>query len=369
MPTTSAASTRSTSPWRTTTASCPQDLSTADIIILGISRTSKTPTSIYLAQRGYKTANLPLVPGIELPPALTQPHTAFVVGLVASPERIAEIRRNRVRLLSDRNLDELRRPHADRRRDQLFAAAVRPPRLAGDRRDPPLDRGNRGNHHPAAARPPGDGQGRHAAGDRRWLRPARGSWCWPRRARSGASMLEAAGLTFRVVPAEVDEAALKRELADKSAPPAIAAGAGPRQGAGRERAPAGGAGDRRRPGAGAGNARCSTSRTILRLRARNCCGCAARRTSCRRRPRSPKAARSSGAARGCDAHHARLQRRVSRQLPGGGRRRAVPHRRRLRDRGRGIQLFERIEGDHFTIIGLPLLALLAELRARGGIAT
>ena len=43
----------------------PQDLNTADIIILGISRTSKTPTSIYLAQRGYKTANLPLVPGIE----------------------------------------------------------------------------------------------------------------------------------------------------------------------------------------------------------------------------------------------------------------------------------------------------------------
>ena len=66
-------------------------MSTADIIILGVSRTSKTPTSIYLAQRGYKTANLPLVPDIELPPALTAPHTAFVVGLIASPERIAEI--------------------------------------------------------------------------------------------------------------------------------------------------------------------------------------------------------------------------------------------------------------------------------------
>ncbi|HWB46206.1 MAG TPA: pyruvate, water dikinase regulatory protein [Hyphomicrobiaceae bacterium] len=84
----------------------PQDLNQADIIILGISRTSKTPTSIYLAQRGYKTANLPIVPGIELPEALTQPHTAFIVGLVASPERISEIRRNRVRLLADRNLDD-----------------------------------------------------------------------------------------------------------------------------------------------------------------------------------------------------------------------------------------------------------------------
>jgi regulator of PEP synthase PpsR (kinase-PPPase family) len=84
----------------------PQDLSQADIIILGISRTSKTPTSIYLAQRGYKTANLPIVPGIDLPDTLTQPHTAFIVALVASPERVAEIRRNRVHLLADRNLED-----------------------------------------------------------------------------------------------------------------------------------------------------------------------------------------------------------------------------------------------------------------------
>jgi len=83
----------------------PQDLSQADIIILGISRTSKTPTSIYLAQRGYKTANVPLVPGIDPPVALTQPHSAFVVCLVASVERISEVRRNRVRLLADRDLD------------------------------------------------------------------------------------------------------------------------------------------------------------------------------------------------------------------------------------------------------------------------
>ncbi len=84
----------------------PNDLNQADIIILGISRTSKTPTSIYLAQRGYKTANVPIVPQIALPPELAEPHTAFVVCLVASPERIAEIRRNRVRLMSDRNLND-----------------------------------------------------------------------------------------------------------------------------------------------------------------------------------------------------------------------------------------------------------------------
>ncbi len=83
----------------------PGDLNEADVIILGISRTSKTPTSIYLAQRGYKTANLPLVPSIPLPAAIAGEHSAFVVCLVASAERIAEIRRNRVRLMSDRDIE------------------------------------------------------------------------------------------------------------------------------------------------------------------------------------------------------------------------------------------------------------------------
>ena len=84
----------------------PADLNQADIILLGISRTSKTPTSIYLAQKGYKTTNLPLVPGIEIPKALSEPHSAFIVGLVASADRISEIRRNRVHLLSDRDLND-----------------------------------------------------------------------------------------------------------------------------------------------------------------------------------------------------------------------------------------------------------------------
>ncbi|MGD9668687.1 MAG: pyruvate, water dikinase regulatory protein [Hyphomicrobiaceae bacterium] len=83
----------------------PDNMSDADICILGISRTSKTPTSIYLAQRGFKTTNLPLVPQIELPRRLTEPHKAFVVCLVASPERIAEIRRNRAMMMADRDLD------------------------------------------------------------------------------------------------------------------------------------------------------------------------------------------------------------------------------------------------------------------------
>ena len=83
----------------------PDNLSDADIILLGISRTSKTPTSLYLAQRGYKTTNLPLVPQVPLPEELLQPHTAFVVCLIANVDRIADVRRNRAILMADRDLE------------------------------------------------------------------------------------------------------------------------------------------------------------------------------------------------------------------------------------------------------------------------
>ncbi|HSI39695.1 MAG TPA: pyruvate, water dikinase regulatory protein [Xanthobacteraceae bacterium] len=68
----------------------------ADVVLLGISRSSKTPTSIYLANRGIKTANIPLVPNIPVPPGLGELKKPLIVGLVASPERVVEIRRNRL---------------------------------------------------------------------------------------------------------------------------------------------------------------------------------------------------------------------------------------------------------------------------------
>jgi [pyruvate, water dikinase]-phosphate phosphotransferase / [pyruvate, water dikinase] kinase len=77
-----------------------KDLDSADIILVGISRTSKTPTSIYLANRGYKTANVPLVPTIPLPPQLNEVRKPLIVGLVASAERIAQIRHNRLLALN-----------------------------------------------------------------------------------------------------------------------------------------------------------------------------------------------------------------------------------------------------------------------------
>jgi regulator of PEP synthase PpsR (kinase-PPPase family) len=72
------------------------DLASADIILLGISRTSKTPTSIYLGHRGLRTANIPLVPGVPLPDELPTLKKPLIVGLTASPDRIIQIRRNRL---------------------------------------------------------------------------------------------------------------------------------------------------------------------------------------------------------------------------------------------------------------------------------
>jgi len=71
-------------------------LNKADIVLLGISRTSKTPTCIYLANRGYLTGNIPLVPGSPLPKILDELTSPFIVGLIASPDRIVQIREQRL---------------------------------------------------------------------------------------------------------------------------------------------------------------------------------------------------------------------------------------------------------------------------------
>jgi [pyruvate, water dikinase]-phosphate phosphotransferase / [pyruvate, water dikinase] kinase len=82
----------------------PADIDEADVVLIGVSRTSKTPTAIYLANRGVKTANVPLIPGIPPPSALESARKPLVVGLVASPDRIVQIRQNR--LLSMRADDD-----------------------------------------------------------------------------------------------------------------------------------------------------------------------------------------------------------------------------------------------------------------------
>jgi regulator of PEP synthase PpsR (kinase-PPPase family) len=73
-----------------------EGLEEADVVLVGVSRTSKTPTSIYLANRGVRTANVPLVPGIPIPPELEVLKKPLVVSLHATPERLIQIRQNRL---------------------------------------------------------------------------------------------------------------------------------------------------------------------------------------------------------------------------------------------------------------------------------
>jgi regulator of PEP synthase PpsR (kinase-PPPase family) len=72
------------------------ELRKADVILVGVSRTSKTPTCVYLAHRGVKAANVPMVPGVPLPPELFEQNRPLVVGLTISPDRLVQIRRIRL---------------------------------------------------------------------------------------------------------------------------------------------------------------------------------------------------------------------------------------------------------------------------------
>ena len=79
-----------------------KELNKSDIILLGVSRTSKTPTSIYLANKGFKTSNIPLVNKNSIPKALTEnPKMACVIGLSTEPERLVDIRKNRMNSLKE----------------------------------------------------------------------------------------------------------------------------------------------------------------------------------------------------------------------------------------------------------------------------
>lgn len=87
-----------------------EDLYRADVVLVGVSRTSKTPTCIYLANRGYKAANVPLVPSLPIPEPLRKLKSPLIVGLTNSAERLVQVRRNRIKHLHGDSAD----PYADR---------------------------------------------------------------------------------------------------------------------------------------------------------------------------------------------------------------------------------------------------------------
>ena len=88
------------------------DLHLADVILIGVSRTSKTPTGIYLANRGLKVANVPLVPGIPLPPELDGLTRPMIVALTVAPDRLVHVRKNRLLSLSETSETDYADPEA-----------------------------------------------------------------------------------------------------------------------------------------------------------------------------------------------------------------------------------------------------------------
>jgi len=101
------------------------DLEKSDIILVGISRTSKTPTSIYLANRGYKTSNIPIIPNKNLPEQIIKnSKNACIVGLVCDPSRLSDVRRNRIQSMHEDKpgdyIDEKKILHELERSKQLF---------------------------------------------------------------------------------------------------------------------------------------------------------------------------------------------------------------------------------------------------------
>jgi [pyruvate, water dikinase]-phosphate phosphotransferase / [pyruvate, water dikinase] kinase len=120
-------------------------LNDADVVLVGVSRTSKTPTCIYLANRGIKAANIPIVPNVALPPELFTAGRPLIVGLTNDPERLIQVRRNRLSML-----------HQDERTDYTDVEAVRQEvtqarRLFAEKRWPVIDVSRRSIEETAAA--------------------------------------------------------------------------------------------------------------------------------------------------------------------------------------------------------------------------
>ena len=119
----------------------------ADIVLVGVSRTSKTPVSMFLGSMGYRTANVPIVKGIAPPEELFSINPAKIVGLTIAPERLADIRRERARLMQA-NRQRLRRSRRGARGACRGGGDPPAARLSRDRRHRALGGGDRRAHRP-----------------------------------------------------------------------------------------------------------------------------------------------------------------------------------------------------------------------------
>ncbi|MEQ8604930.1 MAG: pyruvate, water dikinase regulatory protein [Marivibrio sp.] len=124
------------------------NLPNADVVVLGVSRTSKTPTCIYLANRGVKAANIPFVPALGVPKEVlalgNSPFDPLVVGLTKDPQQLVQIRKNRMRMLSE--TDETDYVDLETVRQEVVACR----RLCSERRWPVIDVSRRSIEETAA---------------------------------------------------------------------------------------------------------------------------------------------------------------------------------------------------------------------------
>jgi regulator of PEP synthase PpsR (kinase-PPPase family) len=121
------------------------NLDEADVVLVGVSRTSKTPTCMYLANRGIKAANVPIVPNVPLPEELFKVSRPLVVGLTNDPQRLVQLRRNRLTMLAQDSETEY--TDLETVKDEVVKAR----RLFGERGWPVIDVTRRSIEETAAA--------------------------------------------------------------------------------------------------------------------------------------------------------------------------------------------------------------------------
>ena len=194
-----------------------EGLEEADVVLVGVSRTSKTPTSIYLANRGIRTANVPLVPGIAIPHQLETLKKPLVVSLHATPERLIQVRQNRLLSIGVGPGND---DYIDRQSVTEEVAFAR--RLSVKYNWALLDVTRRSIEETAAAvlKLFADRQRQRLAGMTVW----RGTKPLILASQSPArqALLANAGIAFEAIPAEIDERAIQLASA-LSAPGEIAA--------------------------------------------------------------------------------------------------------------------------------------------------
>ena len=192
-------------------------LAEADVVLVGVSRSSKTPTCFYLANRGIKAANVPLVPNLPEPPGLETVECP-VIGLTLEAEALIEIRRHRLRLIAAGNAAGIARQNSTEYVDEdaVKAELLWARRLCNRRGWPVIDVTRRSIEETAATVLQlmdawHERRRKDAAGEDLMLQRPGPRLVLASASASRRALLTAAGLTFEVRPADIDEAAVKRD--------------------------------------------------------------------------------------------------------------------------------------------------------------